>query len=178
MAAGDFLKRTANGGSTNPRTPFAPAGPIWSPIKDSGDHVEFYTLRGTISTAQLLALNATPQTIVAAPGALKYLTLEHLHLWLDYNSAAYAGIAAGEDLSVKYTNGSGAEAARVETTGFLDATADAHRIVRPTASISAVADVTPVVNSPLVLCLLSGEITTGNSPLKYSVTYAVRDLEW
>lgn len=123
----------------------------------------------TISAAEMLALNATPKTLVAAPGAGKMLVFHGAVAILDYNSAAYAGIAAGEDLAVKYTNGSGAAASTtLETTGFLDQTSDQIRTHKAIAT-----DLTPVANAALVLHLASGEITTGNSPLRYKVWYSV-----
>lgn len=125
------------------------------------------TANVTISTAELLALNATPKSLVAAPGAGKALILIDAQLMLDYNTVAYAGIAAGEDLEVRYTNGSGQLVATVETTGFLDATADAYRHVYPASA----AAITPVDNAALVLDLAAGEIITGNSPLKVRVRY-------
>src|SRR6185369_2968707 len=75
----------------------------------------------TVTSAQLLALNATPQTAIAAPGANKAIIPVGI---IAYKAAgaAYAGIASGEDLSFKYTNSSGAEIAQMETTGFLDQT--------------------------------------------------------
>jgi hypothetical protein len=121
----------------------------------------------TITTAQILALNATPKALVAAPGAGKALIFLGVVVFYDYNSAAYAGIAAGEDLSIKYTDGSGLEVGALETTGFLDLTADAVRFV----PASPVAGFTPVANAALVLHLLTAEITTGNSPLKLRVFY-------
>lgn len=127
-----------------------------------------------INSAALLALNATPQTLVAAPGAGKALILVGAELWLDYGGTAYAGIAAGEDLTIKYTDANGATLATVETTGFLDATADAFRYVQPTTT----AAIAPVANAPLVLHLLTGEITTGNSPLKLRVLYRELTLTW
>lgn len=125
----------------------------------------------TLTAAQMLALNATPQTLVAAPGAGYALVFEGALLFLDYNSAAYAGIDSGDDLSVKYTNSSGAALGGCEATGFLDATADAIRYVRATGAASGVSQITPVANSPLVLHMLTGEITTGNSPLKVRTFY-------
>jgi hypothetical protein len=122
----------------------------------------------TISSAELLALNATPKTIVAAPGAGKALVFENIQLFLDYNTTAYDGIAAGEDLSVKYTNAAGQQVASVEATGFLDASADALRY-----GYETVQDKTPVANAPLVLHMLAGEIATGNSPLKVRTFYKV-----
>lgn len=130
------------------------------------------TVDVTVATGELLALNATPKQLVAAPGALKAIILVDAQAMLDYNSAAYAGIAAGEDLQISYTNGAGVKVADIETTGFLDATADAYRHVYPLADAAKA----PAANAALVLSLLSGEITTGNSPLKLRVRYRTVDL--
>lgn len=128
----------------------------------------------TITTGQLLALNATPKTLVAAPGAGKIIVVEDVQVFYDYNSAAYAGIAAGEDLEIRYTDGSGQLVATIETTGFLDLTADAYRHARPATT----AAITPVANAALIMCLASGEIITGDSPLKVRLRYRLIDAAW
>ena len=124
----------------------------------------------------MLALHATPIELVAAPGAGKALILTGAQLHLDYNSAAYAGIAAGEDLSIEYSGG--AQVAEIETTGFLDQTADQYRWAYPAANLGAtVASVTPVANVGLDLSLLIGEIITGDSPLIVEVRYRTVTLD-
>jgi len=130
-----------------------------------GDEVKSVDV--TIPAAQMLALFATPRTLVQAPGAGYALVFVGAVAFLDFAAAAYAGIAAGEDLSVKYTDASGLEVGALEATGFLDATADALRYVPP----KAVAGITPVANAALVLHMLVGEVTTGDSPLKLRVYY-------
>ena len=130
-----------------------------------------------VSSAEILALFATPKTLVPAPGANKILVPDLIVAFLDYNSAAYAGIAAGEDWTVKYTNASGAVLAYLETTGFLDQTSDQYRVAKPAgASAAFQPSFTPVANAPLVLHQLTGEITTGNSPVVLRVFYHVIDL--
>lgn len=119
----------------------------------------------TVTTGQVLALNATPKEIVAAPGAGIANVHDFSEVFYDYNSAAYAGIAAGENLELRYTDGSGPLIATLETVGLLDATSDQHRILRSNA------EVTPVANAAIVLCLASGEVITGNSPLKVRPHY-------
>jgi hypothetical protein len=127
-----------------------------------------------ITTGQILALNAAPKTLVAAPGAGKAIMVRGVFCALDYNSAAYAGIAGGEDWVLKYTNGSGDEiTGHIETTGWLDQTSDQLRWVGPIGASNAVADVIPVVNAAVVMHQLSGEITTGNSPVNVDVYYHV-----
>jgi hypothetical protein len=129
----------------------------------------------TVSPAELLALNAVPKELVAAPGAGKLLVLEGAQrLWLDFNAAAYAGIAAGEDLAIKYENAAGPIAAQIETTGFLDQVADEHRVVYPLADAAKEF----LANKALVLHMLVGEIITGDSPLKVRVRYRSVDLEF
>lgn len=125
------------------------------------------TVDVTIATGELLALNATPKELVPAPGAGKAVLLVDALLMLDYATTAYAGIAAGEDLEIRYTNGSGQLVATIETTGFLDATADAYRFVQSATA----AAITPVANAALVMDLAVGEIITGDSPLKVRVRY-------
>jgi hypothetical protein len=128
----------------------------------------------TITSAQLLALNATPQTIIAAQGANTVIIPLRMMIYKPAG-VAYAGIAAGEDLVLKYTNGSGVQCSGVvETTGFLDQTTAQTRYVGMPASIGATAgDVTPATNAAIVLHLLTGEITTGDQPLYVKVWYDV-----
>lgn len=132
------------------------------------DLVEYCTASITITSAQLLALNATPITLVQAPGSNKMLIFNRMTVHKPAGTA-YAGIAAGEDLAVKYTNSSGAQVnTSLEATGFLDQTTKQTRLSR-----AIVTEYTPIVNAALVLQMLTGEITTGNSPLYIKIEYAV-----
>lgn len=123
----------------------------------------------TIATAAVKALNAAPAALVPAPGAGHALILVGALLFLDFATTAYDGIAAGEDLSIKYTDGSGVEVAQIEATGFLDAGADARRFVNPLAA----AAFAPAADAALVLHMLTGEIATGDSPLKVRTFYRI-----
>ena len=123
-----------------------------------------------ISSGELLFLHTTPKTLVEAPGAGRAIVFENAVFFLDYNSAAYAAIAAGDDLNIKYTDGSGATVGTLETTGFLDLTADSYNIVKPSAD-----SVILPANAPLVASL-AGAITTGDSPLAVRVFYRIVEL--
>jgi hypothetical protein len=125
----------------------------------------------TVTTAQVLALNATEQTVVPAPGAGLAIIPRYFAIHKPAG-AAYAGIAAGEDLQFKWTDDSGAViTAIVETTGFLDQTTAQTRTVYPVTTASA----TPA-NTPIVLHLLTGEITTGDSDLHVRTWYDVIEI--
>lgn len=133
-----------------------------------------YIAEALITTAQLLALNAAPQILVPAPGAGKVNIWDGAQLFLDFNSVAYDGIAAGENLEVRYTNAAGQLIATIETDPFLASVADAYRFARPAAAV----EIIPVANAAIVLCLAAGEVATGNSPLKVRSDYRVRDAAW
>lgn len=127
-----------------------------------------------ISSAQLLALNATPVSVVAAPGAGLAIIPTRCLIYKPAGTA-YADIAAGEDLVLKYTNGSGAQCSGViETAGFLDqATAQTRIVGMPGATGTTAGDYAPVANAPVVLHLLVGEIITGTSPLYVRTWYDI-----
>jgi hypothetical protein len=162
VVAASFYRKTAAGTWT-----------IQGAVPSAGNvYDEIITANVVVSSAELLALNATPKTLVAAAGAGKIIVPVDVQLMLDFATTAYDGIAAGEDLALKYTNASGAICATVETTGFLDAVADAHRIIHAQEAAYA-----PVANAALVLHLLTGEIATGDSPLKVRVRYKVLDIQ-
>lgn len=129
----------------------------------------------TISSGDLKALNATPQTLVSAPASGFALVFDGMSIHKP-SGTAYAGVAAGEDMVVNYTDENGAEVARCETTGFLDQTSAETRYVMPHSAASGVSDITPVVDAPLVLHLLAGEITTGDSDLTIRIKYRVVDV--
>lgn len=125
-----------------------------------------------IPASSVLTLNATPFELVPAPGATLGLVFEGMTIHKPAGTA-YGGIAAGEDLSVKYTNAAGAEVGEAETTGFLDQATAQTRHVRPHTAASAISSITPVANAALVAHMLTGEITTGDSALHCRVYYRI-----
>lgn len=126
-------------------------------------------LNVTITSAELLALNATPIELVPAPGADEFIDVQSIVVHKPAGTA-YAGIASGEDLTFNYTDESGLAVAGCETTGFLDSTAAQTRLVRPTN----VTSITPTLAAALVAHLLVGEIITGDSDLNIQVEYKIR----
>lgn len=125
-----------------------------------------------IPSAQVLTLFSVPQTVIPAPGAgLAVIPLR----WMLHKPAgtAYAGIAAGEDLQLRYGTTSVQPLGVVETTGFLDQATAQTRFGGMIGALGA----TPAdfnvggANLPLVCQLLLGDITTGNSALRLRIWY-------
>lgn len=127
----------------------------------------------TLTSAQVLALNATPISVIAAPGANKAIIIESVVAYTA-GGTAYAGIAVGEDLVLRYTNGSGTILTGIETTGWLDQTTAQTRVGRPQSAVGThQVELTPTANAAVVAHLTTGEITTGNYDIKLRVYYRV-----
>ena len=126
----------------------------------------------TVTTAQVLALFATPISLIAAPGANLAIIFEGAVIHKP-SGTAYAGVAAGEDLALKYTDGSGLEVGQAEMTGFADQTTAQTRWIRPHTAASAISSITPVANAALVAHMLVGEIITGDSDFLFRIHYRV-----
>lgn len=130
---------------------------------------------GTIAAAAVRTLNATPVTLIAAPGAGKYIEVDRVHWFLDFGTAAYDAAASGDTLEAKYTNGSGSAVVdAVAGNAIGSASADYHAVVR------AVPEVVPVANAAIVAHINSGEwyAAAGDSPLKYEISYRIRTLDF
>lgn len=118
----------------------------------------------SLTPAQVLALNATPIQVIAAPGnGALFIDIKAWHLSKGAGTA-YAGIDAAEDMVLRYTDASGAIAATAEMTGF----ADQATSVCCKGAINACF---PAVNAAVVVHMLNGEITTGNSLIRLRVEY-------
>ena len=124
---------------------------------------------GTLTSAKLLAMNATPVVVIAAPGAGKAIIVDEVELFLDYATATYAA-GAGEDLVLRCTT--------TTTTIFqtwddaddiIEGTADTRAFSKPT--YGATFDPLTADNESVEFAILSGEWATGDSPIKYRIRY-------
>jgi hypothetical protein len=129
----------------------------------------------SVSSSELLALRATPKTLVASPGAGKVLEFTSAVLLLD---AATAYVESAANLSIRYNNTTGAKASDdIETTGFIDQSADTMTTARPKADV--IVAKTGCENVPLVLHNVgSGEYTTGTGVMRVKVSYRVWTTGW
>ncbi len=102
----------------------------------------------TLTNSNIKNLRATPITLVAAPGAGKWVEFISGWLALDYGSNALT--ESSDNLAVKYVDGSGAAASQtIEATNFIDATADTHTNILP--KIDTIVASANLINKALVL---------------------------
>jgi len=130
----------------------------------------------TLTNAQILALRAAPITVVAAPGAGKWVQVLGGCLINNY-TGAYTESA--DNLALRYVNGSGSKAsADIEMTGFADATADEITNILPLAALTTQISAAGELSNALV-CIHNtgdGEFGGGNAgnSWKVIVDYVVR----
>jgi hypothetical protein len=80
------------------------------------------TSRKKFTAAQVKLLFTTPQTLVSAPGDNKYIQVEKVVAFLDFEGAAFAG---ANNLEVRETNGAGTKVTADLDAAFLNSAADA-----------------------------------------------------
>lgn len=107
-----------------------------------------------IPNASVRTMNATPVTIVEAPPAGYAVANLRIHAKYIYATAAFDAVGAGDDLEFRYTDGSGTKLANdVETTGWLDQTADGYRMSGPVQT-----SLTPLAATKVVARFATGEV--------------------
>ena len=114
-----------------------------------------------LTSAQVKALRATPQTIAPAPGAGMIAEFVHARLALDYGGTNVFTETA-DNLAFKYTDGSGAQVSQdIETTGFLDQSADTVTFAQ--AKNDAIVAASACVNKAIVLHNIGDGEFAGNA---------------
>lgn len=121
------------------------------------------SVKVTLTSAQILALNTTPVTLIAAQGANTYIEVLACVAYLKFNSIAYTGTNAA---NITYTNGAGAAATGTLASAFLDSSSSAAAKVIPVA-------VTPVANAPVVISVGTANPAAGNSTITLDLFYRV-----
>lgn|SRR5574341_554601 len=130
-----------------------------------------------LTNAQVVALRATPVTVVAAPGAGKFA--EFVSALLVFNRTAAYTAGAGDDLAFRFNNTTGTVVATAEATGFLTAAGDAVTFATPSAAPNVTA-AGELSNGSIVLHNSGvAEFGAGNAAntVKVVVTYRVHATE-
>lgn len=138
--------------------------------------LDFRVKEVTITSAELLALRATPKAIVAAPGAGKMVVF-HSALVIADNGTAY--VVGTNDIAFRYASTTGDIISQtIDTAGLLDSTSDIVTYAGPIAtdSKSPKAD---VENQPLVLHNTgASELTTGTGTVRVKCWYSITKTGW
>lgn len=125
-----------------------------------------HTVAVSVSSAEILAMSATPKQLVAAPGANKILLLESIILEATRTSTQYAN---GGVVEVRYENASGALAAATFPASLITGAAG----VAVAHNIGLATILTPLVNKALVLHVATAEFDTGTGTLRAIMKYRV-----
>jgi len=119
---------------------------------------------GTVTSAEILALNTTPKVLISGAGENTYVIVDEAVFFLDFTDTAYAGSAG---LSVRYTDASGdALFNALPEVAFLEATADSIHMLKAI-------DCIPVSGAAVVLCADTADPTDGDSVIKWKIKYRV-----
>jgi hypothetical protein len=122
--------------------------------------------RVTLTSAQILALFTTPITLIAAPGAGMYVSVDEIVGILKFGTIAYTGANAG---IVSYTSGAGAAATSAPAAAWINSAS--------TTAVKLVGvAVTPVANAPVVLSVGTANPGAGDGTMTLDVSYRVVSL--
>jgi len=129
--------------------------------------VEYLVKEVTLTTAQVLALFATPVEIISNPGENKMIALVQASAFLDYNSKTYAN---GGNLSLVYSGDTTTPIWFQTSAGAVSST-DAYR-----EFTTSLATVTNSFNTGLSITNETAAFITGDSPLRINVVYYIYDV--
>lgn len=119
-----------------------------------------------LTSAQILALNTTPITLIPAPVTNAAIIVHHANAKITYKTATYTGSNA---LQLQYTDGSGAVAASFASSALLDKAATT---VATTPGLAC----NPVLAAALVASVPSANPAVGDSTIAIEVIYEIRKL--
>lgn len=121
----------------------------------------------TIANAAVRTLNATPVTVIAAPGAGKSIQLVGCDVMLDYATAAFDAVGANDFLQLQFASGD-VLTLNKSPIGFGDATADAWMRLEPNSVIYS-------ANAAVQATIGTGEwyAAAGGGDLVFTIAYRV-----
>lgn len=119
----------------------------------------------TLTAAQVKALFSTPITLVAAPGAGKYISVDEIRFKMVYGTTQYAGANNAE---FRYTGAAGNKVSADLTNTILNGAATNYAIIKPVTT-----DLVPALNAPVVVAVPVANPTAGDSLVTIVVRYHV-----
>jgi hypothetical protein len=118
----------------------------------------------SLSAANILALNATPITLVAAQGAGTTIIVDSILVTMTTTATQFAN---GGAVEFRYTDASGAKVSADLAAAVVTATAGTTR------TLKTAADVTAVANAPIVVDNATAPFITGTGTAVITVNYHV-----
>lgn len=138
-----------------------------TPYEMSQDALQSVNL--TLNATAVKALATTQFTIINSYGPNQAVVFLGAGIAYDWDGGTAYTIQGGDDLVFRYQNGSGnIVSTTIETTGFLDQTADKTRYASPLDTQDNL-----ILNQPVVLDNIGTDVTLGTSPLKIVAWYRV-----
>lgn len=122
----------------------------------------------TLSSADILDLHNTPVTVVAAPGAGKYLVFHRYDAHYTYGTVGYATL--GNGVSLAY----GAAGTDIFAVAGASLSGSVSKVYR--AYEDATHDAVDIINQPIVLVADAGAMTDGDGTLTAHVWYSIEDV--
>lgn len=126
------------------------------------------TTKVTLSSAEILALNTTPKTLVAAQGAGTLIKVLGWTIRLNYGTTPYA-----TNTNLRARLGASGHDGILNATSYLGQSANELTVYNPASPVNTATDFTLCVNQPLVAYVQTGDPTAGDSTMDIYVTYVV-----
>lgn len=117
-----------------------------------------------LTSAQLLLLHTTPQVLIPAPGAGKYISVDEIIAKMTFGSAQYTGANAVE---IRYTDGAGAKVTGDIASAWLDSAT-----TRVDKAIGA-AVTTAVANAAVVVAVPVADPAAGDGTVTLDLLYRI-----
>jgi hypothetical protein len=125
-----------------------------------------FEVQVALSSANILAMNGAPVTLIPAPGAGKIIIVEDILLKMVTTATQYAN---GGAVEFRYTNGSGAKVSADIAATVITATAGPSY----TKVLGIEASLTPVANAPIVITNATAAFTTGTGTGVLTIKFRV-----
>lgn len=134
------------------------------------DEQTVYTASGTLTNSQVRTLNATPVSVIAAPGAGKYIRVLNCYWRLNYTAPAFDAAAAGDTLVLRSENSSGPILTDAVAGDVIGAASGNYEVI-----VSPSVEQVVSANKAIVAHITTGEwySAAGGSSLSYKVYYQI-----